>query len=513
MVDTTPAQPAEQKERLPLPPRIARFVVLFAVFVCAACGLVYELALVALGSYLLGDTITQASVVLAVMVFAMGVGSLASKQLTHRPAFWFAVVEGLLSLLGGLSVLILYAAFAWFSLYQPALVSLSFLIGVLIGAEIPLLMTLIQRIRRQEAASAVADLFAADYVGGLIGGLAFPFLLAAGLRTLVASLLVGILNAVTGIAIVLVAVPARDLTRGGRIGLPRRSPWSAVLGGASPCPSAFDDARQADVRATQSCSPNAPIPGIVLTATRPRRLSAVPQRRSPVLVRGRVPLPRGARAPGDEPAAPPKRVLVLGGGDGLALREVLAYPDVGTVTSSISTRRVDRLAPHPRITALNRRCVRDHASPSPPTTRSSGSDHHRAVRRDRRGPPRPRASTPPNCIRWSSTGWSARYGPGRSAGRRPRPGLRTSPPAHLLECRTETVRGSRTAPPPPYHVDVPSFGDWGFFLAATDRAPHSPSPTTCPTPTSSTRQSCTPPKSSPKTGGLGRRANPSRRPC
>ncbi len=118
MVDTTPAQPAEQKERLPLPPRIARFVVLFAVFVCAACGLVYELALVALGSYLLGDTITQASVVLAVMVFAMGVGSLASKQLTHRPAFWFAVVEGLLSLLGGLSVLILYAAFAWFSLYQ-----------------------------------------------------------------------------------------------------------------------------------------------------------------------------------------------------------------------------------------------------------------------------------------------------------------------------------------------------------------------------------------------------------
>ena len=101
MVDTTPAQPAEQKERLPLPPRIARFVVLFAVFVCAACGLVYELALVALGSYLLGDTITQASVVLAVMVFAMGVGSLASKQLTHRPAFWFAVVEGLLSIQAG----------------------------------------------------------------------------------------------------------------------------------------------------------------------------------------------------------------------------------------------------------------------------------------------------------------------------------------------------------------------------------------------------------------------------
>ncbi|KUP95269.1 hypothetical protein AC529_18465, partial [Thermobifida cellulosilytica TB100] len=41
-----------------------------------------------------------------------GVGSLASKRLTGRPAFWFAIVEGLLSLVGGLSVLVLYAAFA-----------------------------------------------------------------------------------------------------------------------------------------------------------------------------------------------------------------------------------------------------------------------------------------------------------------------------------------------------------------------------------------------------------------
>ena len=114
MADPAVAEhPAGQAERLPVPPRLARFAVLFAVFVCAACGLVYELALVALGSYLLGDTITQASVVLAVMVFAMGVGSLASKRLTERPAFWFAVVEGLLSLVGGLSVLVLYAAFAW----------------------------------------------------------------------------------------------------------------------------------------------------------------------------------------------------------------------------------------------------------------------------------------------------------------------------------------------------------------------------------------------------------------
>ncbi|NED85233.1 spermidine synthase, partial [Streptomyces sp. SID11233] len=57
---------------LPVPPGVGRFLVLLAVFVCAACGLVYELELVALASYLLGDSVTQASLVLSVMVFAMG---------------------------------------------------------------------------------------------------------------------------------------------------------------------------------------------------------------------------------------------------------------------------------------------------------------------------------------------------------------------------------------------------------------------------------------------------------
>ena len=93
---------------------------LAAVFACAACGLVYELALVTLGSYLIGNSVQQASVVLSVFVFAMGIGSLAAKPLTRAPVQAFAVVEGALALLGGLSVLLLYAAFAWLGIYTPA---------------------------------------------------------------------------------------------------------------------------------------------------------------------------------------------------------------------------------------------------------------------------------------------------------------------------------------------------------------------------------------------------------
>lgn len=98
---------------LPVRPRTGRLLVLATVFVCAACGLVYELELLALGSYLIGDSVTQASVVLSVMVFAMGVGSLLAKALRARPAFGFALVEAGLALLGGLSAIALYASFAW----------------------------------------------------------------------------------------------------------------------------------------------------------------------------------------------------------------------------------------------------------------------------------------------------------------------------------------------------------------------------------------------------------------
>ena len=179
-------------------PRAARLLVLLAAFVCAACGLVYELELVALGSYLLGDSVTQTSVVLSVMVCAMGIGSLLAKRFTLRPAASFALVESLLALVGGLSVIALYGCYVWLGHYQDALVGFASLIGLLIGAEIPLLMTLMQRIRRQEAGRAVADLFAADYVGALVGGLAFPFLLLPTFGQLTGALLTGVINTVAG---------------------------------------------------------------------------------------------------------------------------------------------------------------------------------------------------------------------------------------------------------------------------------------------------------------------------
>ncbi|UNO41136.1 spermidine synthase [Streptomyces sp. MST-110588] len=425
--------------RLPVSAGLGRLLVLTVVFLCAACGLVYELELVALASYLAGDSVTQASVVLSVMVFAMGVGSLLAKRLRCRAAVGFGAVEALLALIGGYSAMALYACFAWLAQSRSVLVGFSLAIGVLIGAEVPLLMTLIQRVRRQDPGGAVADLFAADYVGALVGGLAFPFLLLPVLGQLTGALLTGTVNAVAGGALVLWLF-GRDLTVRSRwllivanvlvlallaVGTALAAPFEraarqAVYGAAARVAlrtgvqevvitdgvadagaggaqegsggGAGDGAAGAgggtDGDRTDSTSGtggaggagqgqggagagsggrDAAAPGGQQGADGPGRTGRGGGRPLALYLDGRL------RASSDNefryhealvhPAMaghPRRRVLVLGGGDGLAAREVLRYRDVRSVTVIELDPDVTRLArTDPGLSALNHHALRD----------------------------------------------------------------------------------------------------------------------------------------------------------
>ncbi|MEU6927785.1 polyamine aminopropyltransferase [Streptomyces sp. NPDC046374] len=363
MIDPTLTAPPPPKRAVRLPPerpRAVRYPVLAVVFVCAACGLVYELELVALASYLIGDSVTQASVVLSVMVFAMGVGSLLAKRLRCRAAVGFGLVECGLALIGGCSAMVLYAAFAWLGEARYVLVAFSLAIGVLIGAEIPLLMSLIQRggRREQDAAGTVADLFAADYVGALVGGLAFPFLLLPWLGQLTGALVTGAVNAVAGGALVLWLF-RRDLTP--------RSRWLlvganlAVLGALATATALADDFEQAARRAVYGdvrVAVRTSLQEVVVTGGhggppdlfldgRLRVGGHDEYRYHEALVH---PAMNGRRA----------RVLILGGGDGLAAREVLRYPDVRAVTVVELDPGVVRLVrTDPELATLNGQAFRD----------------------------------------------------------------------------------------------------------------------------------------------------------
>lgn len=309
---------------------------LAAVFVCAACGLVYELELVALASYLIGDSVTQASVVLSVMVFAMGVGSLLAKRLRSRAAVGFGLIEAALALVGGSSAIVLYASFAWIGESRFALVGFSLTIGVLIGAEIPLLMTLIQRVDRQDAGGTVADLFAADYVGALVGGLAFPFLLLPVLGQLTGALLTGTVNAAAGGALVL-WVFRRDLTS--------RSRWLLILVNVmviavlATATALVDDFERAARRAVYGdgvrVAVQTGVQEVVLTGAGRGSLDLYLDGRLRVSGRDEYRYHEALVHPAM--SGPRARVLILGGGDGLAARRCCATRRYAASPSSSST--------------------------------------------------------------------------------------------------------------------------------------------------------------------------------
>lgn len=377
MIEPTVTMPPKRVRRAPVrrpePPReTVRFPVLAVVFVCAACGLVYELELVALASYLIGDSVTQASVVLSVMVFAMGVGSLLAKALRCRAAVGFGLVEAGLALIGGTSAMVLYAAFAWFGESRYVLVAFSLAIGVLIGAEIPLLMSLIQRGDRSgrsgrkaslgeqdDAAGTVADLFAADYVGALVGGLAFPFLLLPWLGQLTGALVTGAVNAVAGGGLVL-WVFRHDLTARSRALLVAVN--VSVLAVLATATVLVDDFEQAARRAVYGervrVAVHTELQEIVVTGGREGPPDLFLDGRLRVAGQDEYRYHEALVHPAMN--GPHARVLIVGGGDGMAAREALRYPGVRSVTVVELDPGVVHLArTDPALARLNGQAFRD----------------------------------------------------------------------------------------------------------------------------------------------------------
>src|ERR1700727_2168275 len=174
-----------------------RAVLLASVAACAACGIIYELALLTLSTSLNGGAIVPPSLILAGYIAALGAGALLVKPLLHWAAIAFVAVEALLAIVGGLSAAALYVMFSFIggSLLMLALGTV--LIGALVGAEVPLLMTLLQRGRTAGATDTgrtLANLNAADYLGALIGGLAWPFVLLPHLGMIRGAAATGIVN-------------------------------------------------------------------------------------------------------------------------------------------------------------------------------------------------------------------------------------------------------------------------------------------------------------------------------
>jgi spermidine synthase len=110
--------------------RAPLFLLYINVLVIAVCGLIYELLAGTLASYMLGDSVTQFSLVIGTYLSAMGVGAWLSRYIQQHLAQAFVEIELALAFLGGFSAPLLFIAFPFVEWFRPLLLGLVFAIGV-----------------------------------------------------------------------------------------------------------------------------------------------------------------------------------------------------------------------------------------------------------------------------------------------------------------------------------------------------------------------------------------------
>ncbi len=169
-----------------------QYLLLFTIFVISTCGLIYELVAGTLASYLLGDSITQFSTVIGTYLFAMGIGSYLSKFVDSKLIEKFIQIEIITGLVGGLSSALLFYFFSFGAYFQFMLYFLISITGIFVGMEIPLIMRILKS--KVEFKDLVSKVFTYDYIGALLASIIFPILLIPHLNIIRTSVLFGIFN-------------------------------------------------------------------------------------------------------------------------------------------------------------------------------------------------------------------------------------------------------------------------------------------------------------------------------
>src|SRR5271163_426661 len=432
-----------------------------SVLLVAACGLIYELVAGTLASYLLGDSVLQFSTVIGTYLFAMGLGSALCRYLNRGLVYQFIWIELLLGVIGGFSSALLMLAFAFTQGFELILYALVIVMGVLVGLEIPLLMRIVKD--RYDFRDVIAHVLTFDYLGALGASLLFPILLVPRLGLVRSAMLFGIINA--AVALWSTFLFAKQL------------PTARVLRVACVvvlCGLGIGMAQAKKITATAEDNIYA---DEIIFARDSRYQHLVLTRFKDDLrlflnshlqfsSRDEYRYHEALVHPGLAAVSAPRHVLVLGGGDGLAVREILKYPQIESITLVDLDPEMTRLfSTHPMLTKLNQNSLLssrlqvinadaflwvDQSTGSfdfividfpDPTNYALGKLYttafYRAVARH-----------------LSAQGFLV---------------VQSTSPMFARDsfwCIAQTLHqaGLQTFP---YHVYVPSFGEWGFVLAGT----------------------------------------------
>lgn len=440
------------------------YALIASVFVVAICGLVYQLLASTIASYLLGDSVTQFSTIIGVYLFAMGIGSWFSRYVKKDELRLFIRAEILIALIGGWAAAILFMLFPVVDEFRVALYALVLVIGFLVGLEIPLLMQILRE--DFDFRETVSTVLTFDYVGALAASLLFPLILMPFIGMIRTGFLFGLLNIL--VALALIAIQPRG----------RRLPVEMLAGSlvAVSLIIGFFGAERFQ-RLAETASIDEPI--IHATSTPFQRI--VLTRRGDnvsLFLNGNLQFSsldeyryhEALVLPNLGRVESPRDVLILGGGDGLAAREVLRHPAVERVTLVDLDPAMTRLfRDTPLLARLNEGSLGD------PRMTVINADGFRWVREDDGLYDAIVIDFPdPTDFSLGKLYTTSFY---RALRNRLAPGGMVSvqsgspyvaPRAFWTVAATLEAAGFETRP---YHAYVPSFGEWGFILASPGGVP------------------------------------------
>jgi len=341
-----------------IPPRPLEVALLTSVFVVAACGLVYELAAGALASYLLGDSVLQFSTIIGTYLFAMGVGSYLSRFFERQLPAHFLRIELLVALIGGFLPALLFIANAEFpGAFRWLLYGLVLMVGTLVGLEIPLVMRILKK--NVALKDLVSQVLTFDYLGALVVSLAFPLVLVPQLGLIRTGLLFGLMNAAVALwALWLFRDELRLFKSHALACLLTLAALGAGMAGADQVTTWAEDKLYQD---RVVLAQTTPYQRIVLThgpgegrAGYRLFLNGNLQFAQRDEYRYHEALVHPVMAAFSGTGGAPKKVAVLGGGDGMAVREILKYPGVESVTLvELDPAMTELFSRQPMLTQLN----------------------------------------------------------------------------------------------------------------------------------------------------------------
>ena len=442
---------------LDTPQKTKEIALLFSTFLIAISGLVYELLEGTVSSYFLGDSIFHFSLVIGLFMSSMGIGSWVSRFFDKGLIRVFIILQLCIAVIGGYSAVILFYAFAVIDNYEPFLYLSTVMIGSMLGIEIPLIIRILKDFFSLK--SNVSNVFTMDYIGALIASLLFPMLFLPQLGLLQTGLFFGSLNAL--VALMSWYLFRSELSRGLLV---------SILGVIVLLAAGFYNissyASFIENRLYQDeviYSETTPYQNMVITRNGERfrmYINGALQFDSLDEYRYHETLVHPAMIA----TSHHENVLIIGGGDGLALREVLKYPEVKSATLVDLDAKITELF---RNNSLLKKL--NAASFSDPRVSVVNQDAWKFLESSQTLYDVIIVDLPdPNNVSLSRL-YSKRFYTlveDHLAYSGAMVAQSTSPmyARKAFYCIVDTIKstGMKTLP---YHVYVPSFGEWGFTLA------------------------------------------------